>query len=321
MTAITKQLMNECRSMAVDSLSITWTLFRIIIPVLIIIRALELIGVVSWLAALSAPLMTIIGLPGESALAWLMAVATGIYGGMAVFFTAPYAETLTVAQVSVLGGLMLISHGLPVEGAIAKRAGVTWIVTLMLRLFGGFVFALLLHWTYQAGHWLQTPNRVPIPTLSQTNSLTDWAIGQLYSLLSIFLTIVVLVVLLRILRYLQVERLMAYLLSPILKLLGIGKKATNITIIGITLGLSYGGGLLIKEAESGNVSKQDMFAAICLLHLSHSLIEDTILILMLGADLSAVLWGRLLFTFVVIAVLTRWAKGRSPAFVQRFLIR
>lgn len=307
--------------MAVDSLSITWTLFRIIIPVLIIIKALELLGIVRWLADISSPLMVLVGLPGETTLAWLMTVATGIYGGMAVFFTSSYSETLTIAQVSVLGGLMLISHGLPVEGAIAKRAGVTWTVTLMLRLFGGFVFALLLHWTYQAGHWLQTPNRVPIPTLPQTNTLTDWAIGQLYSLLSIFLIIVVLVVLLRILRYLHVERLMAYLLSPILKLLGIGNKATNITIIGMTLGLSYGGGLLIKEAESGHVSKQDIFAAICLLHLSHSLIEDSILILMLGADLSAVLWGRLLFTFSIIAILTRWAKGRSPDFIQRFLVR
>lgn len=321
MTSITNKLLNESRSMAADSFAITWTLFRIIIPVLIIIKALELLGVVRWLADISSPLMVLIGLPGESALAWLMTVATGIYGGMAVFFTSSYSETLTVAQVSVLGGLMLISHGLPVEGAIAKRAGVTWTVTLMLRLFGGFVFALLLHWTYQAGHWLQTPNRVPIPTLPQANTLTDWAIGQLYSLLLIFLIIVVLVVLLRILRYLHVERLMAYLLSPVLKLLGIGNKATNITIIGMTLGLSYGGGLLIKEAESGNVSKQDVFAAICLLHLSHSLIEDTILVLMLGADLSAVLWGRLFFTFIVISILTRWAKGRSPDFIQRFLVR
>lgn len=309
------------KAIATDTLSITWTLFRIIIPVLIAIKALELMGVIQQLAAISEPLMTLIGLPGETALAWIMTVATGIYGGMAVFFTAPYAETLTVAQVSVLGGLMLISHGLPVEGSIAKRAGVSWLMTLLLRLFGGFVFALLLHWTYQIGGWLQTPNKVPVPTLPQAANLWEWAIGQCYSLLSIFVIIAILVVTLRILRYLQIERLIGYLLSPILKLLGIGDKATNITIIGITLGLSYGGGLLIKEADSGNVSKHDVFSAICLLHLSHSLIEDTILVMMLGADLSAVLWGRLLFTFVVIAFLTRWAKHRSPEFTRRFLIR
>lgn len=316
-----RQLRDETFAIARDSVSITWTLFRIIIPVLILIKLLETLGVITLLAKWFAPLMTLVGLPGEAALTWLMTVATGIYGGMAVFFSSSFAETLTVAQVSVLGTLMLLTHGLPVEGSIAKRVGITWTVTLLLRLLGGFLLAMLLNWGYQTGDWLQMTNRVPIPTLPQAQNLGDWAMAQLYSLFSIFVIITVLLVVLRLLRYLHIERLMGYLLSPLLKLLGISNKATNITIIGMTLGLSYGGGLLIKEAESGNVSKHDVFAAMCLLNLSHGLIEDTLLVLMLGADLSAILWARLLFSFIVVAVLTRWAKNRSPLFIQRFLIR
>ena len=41
------------------------------------------------------------------------------------------------------------------------------------------------------------------------------------------------------------------------------------------------------------------------LGLCHSLIEDTLLILLLGADLSAILWARLGFSLLVIAVLSR----------------
>ena len=130
----------------------------------------------------------------------------------------------------------------------------------------------------------------------------------------------VLLTLLKILRAIGVEQAISYLLQPVLKVLGISPKATTITIIGITLGLSYGGGLLIREAESGKVDAADIFAAISLLGLCHSLIEDTLLIMLMGADLSGILWARLLFAVVVVAILARYQQKRSVGFSQRFLV-
>lgn len=98
-------------------------------------------------------------------------------------------------------------------------------------------------------------------------------------------------IMLRIFRVLGIEKLMHWLLSPVLKLLSIGKEASNITIIGITLGLSFGAGLLVEEARSGAISRRDIFLSVCFLCLCHSLIEDTLLILLLGADLTGILWG------------------------------
>lgn len=311
----------QIRSISIEVIQLTWMLFRIIIPVLILIRILEQFGVIALMAKVMAPLMILMGLPGEMALAWITALATGVYGGLTVFFTSPYAQTLTVAQVSVLGALILISHGLPLEGSIAKRVGITWLVTLTLRLLGGFAFAVLLNSIYRITGYLQTPNRVPVPTISLPKTWTEWLIAQIQSLAMVIVIIAALVVVLRILRYLHVERAMAYLLSPVLKLLGISPKAVNITIIGLTIGLSYGGGLLIKAAETDDISKHDIFTSIALLSLSHSVIEDTLLMMLMGAHLSAILWGRLLFTFVIIAVLSRWIKGLSPEFTQRYLIR
>ncbi len=304
-----------------EILDITWALFRVIIPILIAIKILQELGVIQVLAQWLSPLMGLVGLPGETALAILSTIATGVYGGMAVFFAGDYAQTLSVAQVSVLGSLMLIMHALPVEGSIAKRIGLTWVVTLLLRVGGGFVFALLLNAIYTAGGWLQNPNRISLPTLPQPQTLGTWVWAQIISLWWIFIIIAVLVCVLRLLRYCHIERLIGYALSPLLRLLGISERAVNITLIGLTLGLAYGGGLLIKEADKGNLSKHDLFSAICLLSLSHSVIEDTLLVMMMGTDLSAVLWARLLFTAVIIAILTRWAKTRSQAFSRRYLIK
>lgn len=316
-----RQLRPVFASLAKDIIDITWALFRIIIPILIIIKILEELGTIRILAQWLSPLMGLVGLPGETALALLSTIATGIYGGMVVFFSSGYAEPLTVAQVSVLSVLMLMMHDLPVEGSIAKRVGLTWLVTLLLRVVGGFVFAMLLNVVYRVGDWLQSPNHISIPLMETPQTLSAWVWAQLINLWWIFVVIVVLVSALRLLRYWHIERLIGYALSPLLRLLGISDRAVNITLVGVTLGLAYGGGLLIKEADSNQLSKHDLFSAICLLSLSHSLIEDTILVLMMGADLSAVLWARLLFTALIIAILSRWAKTRSTAFTRRYLIK
>lgn len=320
-----KVLMNtylrETRHLLRDALQITLTLFKILIPVLIIVRVLEQLGVIEVLANIATPLMHLVGLPGEAALPWMTTMATGIYPGMAVFFGSGLADQVSVAQASVLGGMMLINHGLPVEGSIARRVGVTWPVTLLLRVVGGFAYGALLNHTYRTLDWLQTPNQALMPVSNETLAWPAWIQAQVINLWWIFAVITALVVILRLLRLLGIEKLIAWLLTPLLRLLGIGKAATNITLIGITLGLSYGGGLLIREADSGALGKQDIFASMCLINLLHSLIEDTLLVMLMGTDLSAALYGRLLFSFVVIALLARTAAHLPPAIFDRWLLR
>ena len=137
------------------------------------------------------------------------------------------------------------------------------------------------------------------------DSLLSWLIVQLQTLLFAFVMISSLVVIMRLLDYFGIEKLLHWLLTPFLKLLGIGKEAANITIIGMILGLSFGGALLIEQAKSGQVSKRNIFLAMSLLCLCHSIIEDTLLVMLLGADLLGVLWARLIFSFIFVMLLAR----------------
>jgi len=94
-------------------------------------------------------------------------------------------------------------------------------------------------------------------------------------------------------------------MAPVLAMLGIGKTAANFMIVGLTLGISFGGGLMINEARSGKLGKQDIFMVMFFLALCHSIIEDTLLMMLLGADLSAILWGRIIFALIATALLAR----------------
>ena len=88
--------------------------------------------------------------------------------------------------------------------------------------------------------------------------------------------------------------------KPFLNFLGVGEKASTIAVVGVTLGIGFGAGLLIKEVKTGKLHYKDVFGVLVLVGMLHSIIEDTILILLLGSHISGILFFRLIYTIVII---------------------
>ena len=300
--------------------SVYWTLFKLMVPVIIAVKILEELGAIPLISQVLSPVMGLVGLPESAGLVWATTLLTNIYGGMIVFFELALQNQLTVAQVTVLGGMLLVAHGLPVEARIVQKSGVRLPVAILIRMAGALLYGALLNLIYSSGDWLQQPMQLMWQPEVTDPTLTEWLVQQLQSLLMILAVVSVLISLLKFLRWIHVERLMIWLLQPVMRLLGISNQAASLTIVGITLGLSFGGGLLIQEAKTGHIQKRDIFAAMLLLSLCHSLIEDTLLILLLGADISGVLWFRLAFSLVAVALVTRVLAQRSDAFWDRWLV-
>ena len=303
-----------------EILTISFDLFKLMIPVIIIVKIIEERGGIHTISLALEPIMQLVGLPASTGLIWATTMLTNIYGGMIIFITTN-TEQLTLAQVTVLGSMMLLAHALPIEVRIAQKAGVRLLYTLILRIGGALLLGFLLHQFYTKTGTLGEPNQALWqPVISNDASLVSWGLNQIKSLFQVFLVIAALVVFLKLLKLSGIERLLEILLKPFLKILGLSDKTTSITIIGITLGLTYGGGLLINEANKGNLSRLDVFGALSLLSLCHSLIEDTLLIMLLGADLSGILYARLIFSIIVVAILVRLARYANSQLVNRFLI-
>lgn len=301
-----------------EIIEVTWTLYKLMIPIIVVIKVIEEMGGITLLSEFLAPLMSALGLPQEMGLVWATTLLTNIYAGMLIFMNS--SAELTVAQVSVLSALMLIAHSLPIEAAVAKRAGVGLMMTLVVRLGGGLLFAWLLHLTYQWGEFFQSTAQIVWSPENQTSqTYLEWAWSQLESLVAIFSIVSGLLFILKLLKVLGIEKLMAWMLKPILKVLGVSPQATNMTIVGITLGISFGGGLLINEAKKGHIPARDVFTAIMLLNLAHSMIEDTLLVMLIGADFTSIFWGRLLFSFVVVATISQCLKKLSDSTCERYL--
>ena len=304
-----------------EIVTVSVPLFKLMVPIILLVKVLEELGAITLLGQWLGPLMALVGLPEEMGLVWAATIATNIYGGMIVLYSVASDNTLTVAQMTVLGGLLLMAHGLPIETRIAQLAGMRMRVAIITRMLGAFAFAWLLHLFYDQTQTLQEPAQMmwqpqPIP-----EGLGYWLLAQAKALVMIQVIIIILLTFLKIMRLLGVEKIIQWMLRPLLKLMGIGKEATTITLVGITLGIAFGGGLLIKEAHAGHVSKKDVFTSLLLLGFCHSLIEDTLLVMLLGAHLSGVLWFRLVFAFMFTGAMSYWLTKVSPAFQQKHLMR
>ena len=105
-----------------------WELAKVIIPLTIVIAVLKETGYLELLAKWMEPLMQVLGLPGEAALALVVGYFVNIYSAIAVIL----ALSLTAKQVTIVSVMIAICHGLFLESAITKRTGIkAWPLALM----------------------------------------------------------------------------------------------------------------------------------------------------------------------------------------------
>ena len=306
-----------------DALRVSFDLFKIMVPVIIVVKILQELDLIRYLAIPLGPVMNVVGLPGEMGLVWATAMLSNIYSSIIVLLSLVKDVPITTAQATILGTMILVAHNLPIELKIAQKSGPRLIFQAISRLGSAFLLGWFLNIVYSWFNLLQQPANIlltPKPENALNNeSLASWATGEVQKLFFIFLIILGLFFLLRTLEKLRIVDVINKILRPILKLMGIGPKASAITVIGNTMGIAYGGGLIIHEARSGHIDKKDVFYSLTLMGLSHSLIEDTLLMVMIGGHLSGLLCARVGYSILVVTLLVKVTTRLPAAFCDKFL--
>ena len=288
-----------------DIVEVSWELFKIMVPTLLAVKVLSEIGFVSWLDSICAPLLSLIGLPASLVVVVTTTMLTNPYAGLIVMSSVPLAADFSIGQASILASFMLFTHSLPVELLISRKAGVRMRVTFLIRVGGAFVFCAFLNQLLDITGWLSAPAFISLPTFEVTTSLWAWGVNQVQGLVLVQLIIIILLSFLALLKAVGIEALMHRLLTPFLSLLGVGGQASTIAVVGVTLGLGFGGGLLIKEVRTGSIPRHDVFGVLVLINLLHSVFEDTAVVMLLGPSLLVILGGRFLFTMLVVWIMMR----------------
>jgi len=283
-----------------SSLSSGWIIIKLIIPIYIIADILYYYNTLSHIAFLVEPFTSIIGLPAETSLAIISGMFLNVYG--AVAFAAPLE--LTIHQWSILAVFIGICHSLPVEGVIMKKIGLGNIYSYSLRIIAGFVVAYI---TYLIpASWFETTLSGAVFEKTTYTSFYELLRGSIYGAIELTIKVIFLITaLIFIMEFIKTRKFIIQSQKNV-------SKGFSITV-GVILGITYGAGILIKEVQSGNISKEDIFYIGTFLMICHAIIEDTLLFVIFGADFTIVVAIRTVAAIIISYILLKIYQKRNIA--------
>ncbi|WP_298938227.1 hypothetical protein [uncultured Ruegeria sp.] len=257
------------------------------------------------------------GLPAEAGLIWAVTLLTNLYGGIGALVVLVPAESLTVAQLSIMASVMLFAHAIPTEQAVVRRAGASFVATSALRVGMALIYGFLSAWLLSGLNLLQEP--IPHSWPIEAGPSLDWigwfvTVGQTVLLMLIAITVLNMVV--DGLKWLGIVAWMSRQLTPFMRMTGQNPDLAPITTTGMLLGLAYGGGLIIQQTQETRLSRRDLFMSLSCLSLMHAIIEDTLMMLALGANVWVILVGRALISIAALWALAQFID-RTEWFVPR----
>jgi spore maturation protein SpmB len=284
---------------ATDIKEICIPLYKILIPFVFIIKVLEISGAIEFTAKILEPLMSFVGLTPELGLVFVTAFLINIYAALVLFVNILPGIDVSVAEITILTTMILVAHNLPIECTICKAAGISVIYTASLRLISAFVLGFILKLIYFNFGFLTETFQTFFTVKPPPENNWYWFLDQFTTLVYIFFLVCLMATILEILKIIGVEKLFEKVFMPPLRLFGIQKEAMNIIIVGMFIGIQFGGGMLIKEVKKGTIDKQSIFLSVSLLNLLHAMIEDTILMALVGGHISGILISRVIFSLVL----------------------
>lgn len=123
--------------------------------------------------------------------------------------------------------------------------------------------------------------------------LRESLFGSLSSIISMAKVIIPLMMTMEILKDLRVLEKLSLKMKPIAKFFEISDEAVFPLIIGLIFGLAYGAGVIIESVKENDLPKKDLYVIMIFLVACHAVIEDTLIFVVIGANLWLLLGLRL----------------------------
>lgn len=295
------------------SLNITLFLIKVTVPISLIIKILSDFGLIKIIAGFFSPVMKIVGLSGELGIVWITAMLTNIYGGLITLFNFSNSVDFSVKEITIVATMILIAHSLFPETRILMEIGGKGEKVVGLRIISAIVIGAIMNIIYSSlGLYNEIAKFKFIPKNTDSSYL-GFFISQSKNYLNVFIIIFALLILMEVLKKIGLISLINKMLKPLLKPLGIGEDAITVNLVSLTLGISYGAALFVDEIKTGKINKQDLINSIYLMSLCHALIEDTLLMLSIGAKISGIIVIRVIFTYLFIYIFNVFVRKKRDS--------
>ncbi|KMY20843.1 nucleoside recognition domain-containing protein [Bacillus pumilus] len=299
-------------------LSTTWTLGKVIFPVTILVSILQHTPVMDWIIQFIRPFMGLFGLSGEAAIPLVLGNVLNLYAGIAAILTLD----LPVKEVFILAVMLSFCHNLIIESTVAAKVGLRVSVILLVRISLAVVSAIVIHLVWQGG---QEPAQYGLLTAAQTVDVpSSWYMIVLVALqkavlgvLQLACIVIPLMIIIQFMRDLGWLHTLSKWLSPFTRMLGMKENTSMTMVAGLTIGLAYGAGVMMKAVEEDGVSKKDLTLAFIFLVACHAVVEDTLIFIPLGIPVWPLLVIRLISAILLTAAISYIWRKRELAVVRK----
>ncbi|MDD2306351.1 MAG: hypothetical protein PHP53_16730 [Prolixibacteraceae bacterium] len=302
---IRERLLKSVKTALPQGMKTAIWLLKLTIPVSFAVFLLDFFGILNVVAAWVAPLFKLIGLSGQASIVLITSFFTNIYSVIAVMTTLGFG----FREGTILAVMCLISHALIVETAIQKKTGSSPWRMIFTRLSASFIAAFMLNLILPAEAITNSENVIRSAG-EFTPALTNWLSSMLVTTIKIVVLVNLLLIIQKILNEFGLIKWILMPFAPLLKVMGLPSSTGFLWVVANTLGLGYGGAIMINEAEEGRLSRADADLLNHNIAISHSQLEDPLLFVAMGFHLGILIWPRILLAiiFVWIRRFEIWVK-------------
>lgn len=283
-------------------------LLKLTVPVSFAVFLLNVFGILEVIAGWVSPLFKLIGLSGQASVVLITSFFNNIYSVIAVMTTIG----IGYREGTILAVMCLISHALIVETAIQKRTGSKPWRMILIRVSASFIAAWGLNLVLPADEVAATESRIRILN-DFIPALLSWLQGMAITSVTILILVNLLLILQKILNEFGLIKWILMPFLPILRLLGLPANTGFLWMVAYTLGLSYGGAIMISQSEEGKLSREDADLLNHHIAVSHSQLEDTLLFVAMGYPLLILVIPRILLSIVYVWIrrFELWIREKS----------
>lgn len=270
-------------------------LVRITVLVTLGVQFLEYFEILPWISKLLNPLFNLLGLPGEASLAYVTGYFVNVYSAIAVMATL----NLDIRTVTILSVMVLASHNMITETAVQKKTGSSAVRIIFIRTFSAIALGFILNLIMPGGGKLAVID-AQAADLTLIEMLQVWFFKTIKLIALMTVLIFSLSIMQRLLAEFGVIRWLSKFMRPVMAFFGLPAKTSFLWIVANTLGLAYGAAVMIDETESGKITKSDVDLLNHHISISHSNLEDVLLLASVGAMIPWMIFSRWAFSFLLV---------------------
>lgn len=289
-------LLSSLRSAVPATLKTSLWLLKIMIPISLGVTILQYYGLIAHIARYLDPLFSHVGLPGSSAIAFLTGAFVTGYAGMAVMLS----MAMTLRQATIISIMICLCHALPMESAVARKTGSSFLLMSIIRLVMALVCAFYLNAVLPTCAEPFGAAAATLPSATLHATLSSWLLSSLKLSAMIFLIIFGLMIVQRLMEAYNLIPRLSRPLRPLMKLFGLPEDASYMWLVGNVLGISYGCAVMTDLEDRGVITRQEANDVNYHLIMNHSIIEDTCVFASIGISAFWIVSTRVLFALIVV---------------------